>query len=230
VAPRWFAVVVLVAAVPWAVLVGCAASSHTASFPAAEVPPPAPTGRVPEVSSGVTPQALVIGAAATSPPAGAPGSGTPFTVGAAGEDTWNGWLPEGKTFSPFDTVSQPITRLDPLLLKAIQDAARAAAAQGVTITLTSGWRSKGFQQRLFADAVRQYGSVDVAQQFVASPEQSKHVVGQAVDVTGVGASDWLVRNGAQFGLCQIYANENWHFEIAVDAEGRCPPLRANAAG
>jgi zinc D-Ala-D-Ala carboxypeptidase len=184
---------------------------------------------IPVVGAGPSDQALVIGpglAAAASVP---PGAATP-TIGTAGVDTWNGWLPDGRTFSPFDTVSQPVTRLDPLLLKAVQDATRAAAAQGVTIALSSGWRSRGFQQRLFADAVRQYGSVELAQQFVASPDTSKHVIGGAVDVTGAGASDWLIRNGAQFGLCQIYANENWHFELAVDGEGRCPPLRPNAAG
>jgi hypothetical protein len=154
----------------------------------------------------------------------------PLSVGGAAIDTWNGWLPDGRTFSPFDTTVSPVAGLDPLLLKAIQDATRAAQAQGVDIALTSGWRSKGFQQRLFDDAVRQYGSVDVAQQFVASPEVSKHVIGEAVDITGTGASEWLIRNGAQFGLCQIYANENWHFELAVDQNGRCPPLRPNAAG
>ncbi|WP_319456161.1 MULTISPECIES: M15 family metallopeptidase [unclassified Mycobacterium] len=155
---------------------------------------------------------------------------TPLTIGGGAIDTWNGWLPDGRTFSPFDITIAPVARLDPLLLKAIQDATDAAHAQGVDMTLTSGWRSKGFQQRLFDDAVRQYGSVAVAQQFVASPEASKHVTGEAVDITGTGASEWLIRNGAQFGLCQIYANENWHFELAVDQDGRCPPLRPNAAG
>jgi D-alanyl-D-alanine carboxypeptidase len=230
VAQRWFAEVALVAAAA-VTLVSCESASTTQAFPAPSTTSTGSTGRVPVVASDVTPQALVIGSAATTPLAGAPaGEADALTIGSAGVDTWNGWLPEGRTFSPFDTVSQPVTRLDPLLLRAIQDATRAAAASGVNITLTSGWRSKGFQQRLFVDAVRQYGSVDVAQQFVASPDGSKHVLGEAVDVAGVGASDWLIRNGAQFGLCQIYANENWHFEIAVDDNGRCPPLRANAAG
>jgi hypothetical protein len=40
----------------------------------------------------------------------------------------------------------------------------------------------------------------------------------------------MIRNGARFGLCQIYANEIWHFELAADAQGSCPPLRPNAAG
>jgi D-alanyl-D-alanine carboxypeptidase len=227
VAPRWFAEVVLVAAATTTV-VSCASGQTTQSMPGPSTSSTGPHGQVPVVASNVAPQALVIGGAATAPATG--GASGPMTIGSAGVDTWNGWLPEGKTFSPFDTVSQPVTRLDPLLLRAVQDATRAAAAQGVNIALTSGWRSKGFQQRLFADAVRQYGSVDVAQQFVASPESSKHVLGEAVDVTGPGVSDWLIRNGAQFGLCQIYANENWHFELAVDDNGRCPTLRANAAG
>lgn len=153
-----------------------------------------------------------------------------LSVGRGATDSWSGYLPDNTTLSPFDTSSQILALLDPSLLKAIQDAARSAQAQGVGITITSGWRSKGFQQRLFDDAVRRYGSVEMAQQFVASPEASRHVVGEAVDIAGNGASAWLIRNGARFGLCQIYANENWHFELATDADGRCPPLRPNAAG
>jgi LAS superfamily LD-carboxypeptidase LdcB len=76
-----------------------------------------------------------------------------------------------------------MAQLDPSLLDAIQDAARAATAQGVHLRISSGWRSKGFQQRLFDDAVGKYGSVEIARQFVASPDVSKHVVGQAVDVS-----------------------------------------------
>ena len=104
------------------------------------------------------------------------------------------------------------------------------ALQGIELRITSGWRSTGFQQRLFDDAVRTYGSVDIARKFVASSDVSKHVVGQAVDVAPIDADKWLIRNGAQFGLCQIYANEIWHFELAADQNGGCPPLRPNAAG
>jgi zinc D-Ala-D-Ala carboxypeptidase len=128
-------------------------------------------------------------------------------------------------------VSNPaLAQLDPPLLNAVQDAARAAESQGVDLRITSGWRSTGFQQRLFDAAVAKYGSVGIASQFVASPDVSKHVVGQAVDVAPVDADKWLIRNGARFGLCQIYANELWHFELAIDDAGNCPPLRPNAAG
>jgi D-alanyl-D-alanine carboxypeptidase len=65
---------------------------------------------------------------------------------------------------------------------------------------------------------------------VQTPEQSKHVIGQAIDVGGAGADQWLIANGTRFGLCQIYANELWHFELATDASGNCPALLPNAAG
>jgi hypothetical protein len=154
----------------------------------------------------------------------------PLTIGPAATDTFGGWIPEGQTLSPFDVSNPALAQLDPALLQAIQDAARKAASEGIAIRITSGWRSPGFQQRLFDDAVATYGSVDTARQFVAAPEVSKHVLGQAVDVTPVDADQWLIRNGIQFGLCQIYANEIWHFELAVDEHGNCPPLKPNAAG
>jgi hypothetical protein len=184
-------------------------------------------------STADTPPAVVppldIGPGATPVPAG-PAGADDLTVGPNATDSWSGYLPDGTMLTPFDTSSQLLARLDPALLTAIQDVARTASTQGIDITITSGWRSKGFQQRLFDDAVRRYGSVEMAEQFVASPETSKHVVGEAVDIAGNGASDWLILNGPQFGLCQIYANENWHFELATDGNGRCPPLRPNAAG
>jgi zinc D-Ala-D-Ala carboxypeptidase len=160
----------------------------------------------------------------TAPPA------APLTIGPAATDTFGGWIPDGQSLSPFDVSNPAVGQLDPALLNAVQQAARAAASQGIELRINSGWRSEGFQQRLFDDAVRTYGSADIARQFVASPEVSKHVVGQAVDVAPVDADKWLIRNGIEFGLCQIYANEIWHFELAVDPQGNCPPLRPNAAG
>jgi zinc D-Ala-D-Ala carboxypeptidase len=159
----------------------------------------------------------------TAPPA-------PLTIGPAANDTYGGWIPDGQTLSPFDVSNPALAQLDPALLNAVQTAANAAREQGIDLRINSGWRSRGFQQQLFDDAARTYGSVDIARQFVASPDVSKHVVGQAVDVAPVEADKWLIRNGAQFGLCQIYANEVWHFELAVDPQGNCPPLRPNAAG
>jgi hypothetical protein len=151
-------------------------------------------------------------------------------IGTAATDTVGGWLPDGVTLSPFDVSNPIVGSLDPALLTAIQDATRQAALDKVDIRINSGWRSRGFQQRLFDDAVRSYQSVDIARQFVASPDTSKHVEGKAVDIAPVAADRWLIANGSRFGLCQVYANEIWHFELTADAQGRCPPLRPNAAG
>jgi zinc D-Ala-D-Ala carboxypeptidase len=223
---RFFANVGLAAVSGALALTGCSTTVVT-GLAAAEPT----TGAAPTAEGSPPGDPIPIGPGAAQAPAGGPGAdATTLPLGAGATDSWSGYLPDGTTLSPFDTSSQILLRLDPLLLNAIRDAARSAQAQGIDITITSGWRSKGFQQRLFDDAVRRYGIVEIAKQFVASPEASRHVVGEAVDIAGNGASDWLIHNGAQFGLCQIYANENWHFELATDGNGRCPPLRPNAAG
>jgi zinc D-Ala-D-Ala carboxypeptidase len=145
-------------------------------------------------------------------------------------DPGDGSLPNGGQLTPFDVQYSAIARLDPALLRAIQGAATAAAADGITMTITSGWRSPEFQQRLLDDAVRTYGSLAAARQYVQTPAMSKHVTGEAVDVGGAGADEWLISNGSRFGLCRIYANELWHFELATDAMGNCPMLLPNADG
>ena len=145
-------------------------------------------------------------------------------------DPRDGSLPDGRALSPFDVQRPAIGRLVPPLLSAIQSAATAAAADGITMTINSGWRSVELQQQLLDNAVQTYGSLAAARQYVQTPALSKHVVGEAVDVGGVGADKWLIANGSRFGLCQIYANELWHFELATDAMGNCPALLPNAAG
>ncbi|MGV0793410.1 M15 family metallopeptidase [Mycolicibacterium sp. XJ1819] len=175
--------------------------------------------------------ALVVagcGAAASPPPVTGTAEPASFTIGPAAVDTVGGWLPDGRTLSPVDTSNPIVGWLEPSLLEAVQDAARAAAAEGIDMRITSGWRSRGFQQRLFDGAVRNFGNVDAATEFVAAPETSKHVDGKAVDIAPIEADNWLIRHGSRFGLCQIYANEIWHFELVAD-NGRCPPLKPNAA-
>ena len=178
-----------------------------------------------------TTAAVVLGAAGLSAPAPRilladnTVSGDPPAL-AAGD----GSLADGQILTPFDVQNPAVGRLDPQLLASIQQAATAASADGITMTITSGWRSPEFQQRLLDTAIAQYGSLAAAREYVQTPEASKHVIGEAVDVGGVGADQWLIANGARFGLCRIYANELWHFELATDAAGNCPPLLPNAAG
>lgn len=117
-----------------------------------------------------------------------------------------------------------VTNLDSDLLAAVRSAATAAAADGVRVHVNSGWRSAAYQQVLRQDAVAEYGSEEEAARWVATPENSEHVSGDAVDLGPVAAQDWLSRNGAEFGLCQIYANERWHFELRPAAVANGCPL------
>jgi D-alanyl-D-alanine dipeptidase len=134
-----------------------------------------------------------------------------------------------QVLTPFDVADPAVGRLEPRLLAAIQAAADAASADGIAMTVTSGWRSPEFQQYLLDQAVQTYGSFAAAREYVQTPGSSKHVTGAAVDIGGSGADQWLLTHGQRFGLCQIYANELWHFELAVGPDGSCPPLLPNAA-
>lgn len=120
-----------------------------------------------------------------------------------------------------------VANLEPRLRKAIRAAARAAGRQGVELYLTSGWRSQRYQQSLYDDAVRRDGPAE-ARRLVAMPAaSSEHVTGNAVDVGPTDAAYWLSRHGERFGLCRIYANEVWHYEL--ESSGRCPDLLADAS-
>ena len=42
------------------------------------------------------------------------------------------------------------------------------------------------------------------------------------------ATAWLSAHGASYGLCQIYRNESWHYELRPDATSRgCPSMYAD---
>jgi zinc D-Ala-D-Ala carboxypeptidase len=130
-----------------------------------------------------------------------------------------------------DVVDTPaLAKLDPALLDAMRQAAEAAAADGIRFEVTSGWRSKHYQEWLLDDAVRTYGDEQTARQYVSTPDASRHVTGEAIDIGPVDAQFWLMEHGATWGLCQIYANERWHFELATDPGGQCPIPLTDAAG
>lgn len=121
-----------------------------------------------------------------------------------------------------------VTNLDPALLTALRSAARDAAGDGVEFYLNSGWRSVRYQDQLLRDAIEKYGSVEEASRWVAAPDKSAHVSGDAVDLGPSAATDWLSEHGAGYGLCQIYQNEPWHFELRPEAADRgCPAMYAD---
>lgn len=131
---------------------------------------------------------------------------------------------------PFDDAHPAIAGLDPDLRAALQAAARDAGSAGVDVWVTSGRRSAEYQQELLDRAVRSFGSLDEALARVATPETSSHVTGEAVDIGPTAAADWFGRFGDAYGLCQTYANEMWHFELATTPGGACPPQLSDARG
>jgi D-alanyl-D-alanine carboxypeptidase len=144
--------------------------------------------------------------------------------GALGEA--GGAVPRGTTV--FDDAVPGVANLDPALLGALRQAATDAAADGVELYVDSGWRSPAYQERLFREAVSKYGSVEAAARWVATPNTSPHVSGHAVDIGHANAEAWLSAHGAAYGLCQIYGNEPWHYELRPEAIGHgCPPMYAD---
>jgi len=150
----------------------------------------------------------------------------PATWSDVGVD--DGFIESGGAVSPFADELPAIANLDAALRAAMQEAARAATADGVEFVVTSGWRSAAYQQVLFDDAVRTYASEEIARQYVLGPEKSKHVTGHAVDIGRTDANSWLSQHGADYGLCQTYANEMWHFELATSPGGECPAQLSDA--
>ena len=92
-----------------------------------------------------------------------------------------------------------------------------AAAAGVELRITSGWRSAREQQRLVDEAITRFGSAEAAHRWVLPPERSAHVAGLAIDVGPAAGARWLEERGSAYGLCRVYLNEPWHFEPLVAA-------------
>ena len=145
----------------------------------------------------------------------------PRPLGEAG-----GAVPAGTTV--FATDVPAVARLDPALLGALRWAATDAAAAGVRFVVNGGWRSPAYEDQLRREAVARYGSAAEAARWVATGATSAHVTGDAVDLGPAGAAQWLSAHGAAYGLCQIYANEPWHYELRPDAGTRgCPAMYAD---
>ncbi|WP_199552221.1 M15 family metallopeptidase [Streptomyces sp. N35] len=135
----------------------------------------------------------------------------------------DGRVPGGTTV--FDDHIPAVANLDPELRAALR---RAAADAGITMSVNSGWRSAEYQDDLLRKAVAQYGSEKEAARWVATAQTSPHVSGEAVDLGPNAAQAWLSRHGAAYGLCQIYRNEPWHYELRPAAvRAGCPVMYAD---
>jgi LAS superfamily LD-carboxypeptidase LdcB len=138
----------------------------------------------------------------------------------------DGVVPDGVTV--FDGTIPAVAKLNTELLKALRQAATDATADRVKFYVNSGWRSPVYQNQLLREAISQYGSEDAAARWVSTAATSRHVKGEAVDIGHSDAAAWLSKHGAEYGLCQIYRNEPWHYELRTEAiDHGCPPMYAD---
>ncbi|HZB21290.1 MAG TPA: M15 family metallopeptidase [Blastococcus sp.] len=176
-------------------------------------------------------QAVVAPTSSAAPPAAQdavrpapvqePPHGGPGRAGTDGGTVDHGVVRGGVTV--FDGDVPAVANLDPDLLAALRRAARAAAGDGVDFSVTSGWRSPAYQDQLLREAVAEYGSEEEAARWVAPADTSLHVSGDAVDIGDSEATAWLSEHGAGYGLCQVYRNEPWHYELRPGAvDHGCP--------
>jgi hypothetical protein len=208
--------VVVIAAVIGTLVYRSASSSASSSSDV--LPPGTHRAKPPAAPSG--------GPSLSDVPRGGHGEAAIEGDDAVSED--DGALPDGVTV--FDDEYRGITDLDPDLLRAMRAAASAAADDGIEFAVNSGWRSAAYQDQLFRAAVATYGSEKEAARWVATAKTSAHVSGDAVDIGPFDATAWLLEHGADYGLCQTYRNESWHYELRPKAVDRgCPPAYADPA-
>ncbi|MEB3189566.1 MAG: D-alanyl-D-alanine carboxypeptidase family protein [Snowella sp.] len=112
-----------------------------------------------------------------------------------------------------------------------------AQAQGVQLTIISGFRSISSQEALFQKQIQRKGGVQAAARFSAPPGYSEHHTGYALDI-GDGANpskdlklnfdntlayQWLARNAYQYGFelsfppnnSQGVSYEPWHWRYVL---------------
>ncbi|MFF2084331.1 M15 family metallopeptidase [Nocardia sp. NPDC058176] len=119
--------------------------------------------------------------------------------------------------------------LDPALAAAYTLAEQQARAEGVPLSITSGYRTYEQQQWLWQDGLATYGSPEETRRWVLPPEESTHVSGRAIDVGPQVGAQWLETNGNRWGLCRTFDNEWWHFELVTAPGAPCPPRVPDAS-
>ncbi|TXT45375.1 MAG: peptidase M15B and M15C DD-carboxypeptidase VanY/endolysin [Spirochaetes bacterium] len=131
-------------------------------------------------------------------------------------------------------VSRPGHRVRLPAYQALAAAAAAAKAEGVTLLVSSAYRSYAYQESLFARNVAELGRQE-AERVSARPGTSQHQLGTAVDFgsitdafAGTAAGRWMGANAGRFGFSLSYPQgyealtgyvwESWHYRyIGIEA-------------
>ena len=97
---------------------------------------------------------------------------------------------------------------------------RAARADGVTLLISSGYRSDAEQAELF--------SANPDPKWVAPPGTSLHRFGTELDLGPPAVYGWLAANAPRFHFIQRYPHEPWHWGFVLNP--RSSPRPANGDG
>jgi len=113
--------------------------------------------------------------------------------------------------------------------EALQEMALAAAAEGITLTAGSTYRSAEYQAQVYDREVRAYGQ-EVADRQSARPGTSQHQLGLTVDFAPIDDAfaktpeyRWLLKNSGRFGWSASFPDgyenvtgyrwESWHYRF-----------------
>jgi hypothetical protein len=100
-------------------------------------------------------------------------------------------------------------RMRPDVATAFDRMEHAARAGGVSLIITSGYRSDAEQAILFAR--------HPDPRWVAPPGRSLHRLGTELDLGPPAAYGWLARNARRFHFTQRYSWEPWHYGYTLNA-------------
>ena len=119
-------------------------------------------------------------------------------------DAWDG----GQHLGAVDVVELDGVKVGAKTAQAWEDLKAAAAADGVTLRLNSGFRTMDEQQALRRRYLSGNGPV------AAAPGYSNHQHGQALDIDMVdsAAKTWMFENGPALGWKNTVPSESWHWE------------------
>lgn len=119
----------------------------------------------------------------------------------------DGFIPDVERGSPFDDADAAcVTSISACCARTGRGEGHRLARRG-EVGITSGWRSRAYQQRLLTDAVYKYRSLGEARRFVSTPDNSAQVVGKAVDIGPTDAADWMIQHGDVYGLPGLHQRE-----------------------
>lgn len=121
-----------------------------------------------------------------------------------------GWASGGGYSGPL--VYRQGVAMRPDVAPAFDRMAAAARAAGLSLSITSGYRSDAEQAKLYAQ--------NPDPRWVAPPGQSLHRLGTELDLGPPAAYGWLAANAGRFGFVKRYSWEPWHFGYTLNAGSR----------